>query len=55
VSDKDLGEVQLDFVRGKNGKISLPVRITGSAGSYDMAFERGANGRISRATLKPRK
>jgi hypothetical protein len=53
-SEKDLGEVQLDFVRGKNGKILSPVRITGSAGSYDMEIERGAEGRISRATLKPR-
>jgi hypothetical protein len=33
-----------------------PVQITTSGtGNYEMTFDRGKDGRISRATLKPRK
>jgi hypothetical protein len=51
---EDPGEVHLDFRRGKDGKITSPVRLSGNVGTYDLAFERGADGRISHATLKPR-
>ena len=54
-SAADVGEVKLDFRRGKDGKITSPVRLHGPVvGEYALEFVRGSDGRIESATIKPR-
>jgi hypothetical protein len=41
----DIGEVEMNFSRDSSGKITSPVRLSGSVGDYDLAFERDKDGR----------
>jgi hypothetical protein len=51
----DLGEIEMQILRDEKGRISSPVQITTSgAGNFELAFDRSANGRINRVTIKPR-
>jgi hypothetical protein len=47
-------EMEMNLVRGPDGRVKSPIQITSSAGDYEMRFDRSANGRIKRVTIKPR-